>query len=102
MEMKKSIIDHLIICENMNIFFKKMTIDSINAFTKYQKKGNELCIKKSDHHLIVGYFELKLNLFSKHRDERIELFNFNDANGWRMFKKFTSEKRCLRVLKVGS
>ena len=95
---EKSIIDYLIICENMNLFFRKMKIDSVNAFTKYQKKGKEIFVKKSDHHLIVGYFELKSNLFSKHTDERIELFNFNDAEGWIKFKKYTSGNMYLVIM----
>ena len=38
---ERSIIDYLIICENMQLYFKGMKIDKVNAFAKFGKKRME-------------------------------------------------------------
>ena len=83
---EKSVIDYLIICEEMEEYLEEMIIDDDRTMvlTKYNKKG----MKTSDHNVMIGHFNLKFDrkVFGK----RIELFNFKNKDNQEAFKIETS------------
>ena len=79
---KGSIIDYFIICEGLLKYFVKMKIDSDNALSKYSKVKSQIKITKSDHHLLICSFNLRVNKNIENKQQRIEKFNFNDPSGW--------------------
>ena len=88
---EKSVIDYLIICEEMKEYLEEMIIDDDRTMvlTKYNKKS----IKTSDHNVMIGHFNLKFDrkVFGK----RIELFNFKNRINQEAFKIETNRTTTL-------
>ena len=53
---EESIIDYIIVCQEMFMFLKSMKIDENNVLTSYSRKK----ITPSDHRLLIGNFNFPL------------------------------------------
>ena len=94
---EKSIIDFLIICENMKTTFEQMKIDEerTHVLTKYCTTKGFQSKTESDHNLIFAKFNIK---FSKppYKVKR-EIFNFKNPECQKKFKEVTD-----RTVKLSS
>ena len=90
---EESIIDYLILCEDMYAYLESMVIDQVNVHTRYiKKKNNDIKTVPSDHFPIFGKFNIKWNSKQNLRSQRRTIFNFKNKEGLRKFKQLTSEK----------
>ena len=89
--LEESIIDFLIISEDMFEHMVEMLVDEerIYSVAKYQKTRHGLKITEPDHHMLIGKFDFDINMMKK-KDERKEVFMFNDPEGQKIFKTLTS------------
>ena len=46
---ERSVIDYIIICQDLYLYYESMKIDSNNALSYYKQKKKEVKISKSDH-----------------------------------------------------
>ena len=97
---EKSIIDYVLICQDLYFYFKKMKIDAVNSLRKYSKLGNKSVVTKSDHHLIICQFRKMISIGpEKNSNDRTTSFNFNDPEGWQKFKNLTSGNVLTKCIK---
>ena len=97
---EKSIIDYVLICQDMYFYFEKMKIDPVNSLRKYSKIRNKGVVTRSDHHLIISQFKKIFSLKpEKQLNERTEFFNFNDPEGCKIFKNLTSGNILTKCIK---
>jgi len=85
---EEAVLDHFIVCKE---FFKnvtRMVIDENGAYalTKYtNSKGDETCIKESDHRTMFLELDLAWNTSTNRKDERIEIFNYKNTEDFATF-----------------
>ena len=97
---ERSIIDFIFVCQEMHLYFEKMKIDSINALRKYSKKGDQVSVKKSDHHLLISHFNVKWSQRQKFTTmKRSKQFNFRSDEGWKTYKYLTSSNQLTNCIK---
>ena len=88
---EESILDYVIICQEMHRFISSMKIDKNNALCRYSKRNKEIVIKKSDHHLIRCEFSFIWNSKITHKNSsRQNIFNFKNSEGLQKYKNMTS------------
>ena len=88
---EKSIIDFLIVCEELFSHMVEMKIDEENIYSveSYNKKGGKVVVTLTDHNMIIGKFDIKVN--RKEINVRREVFNYKDEEGQKMFRELTSK-----------
>ena len=93
---EKSVLDYLIISDGMCEFISKMVVDEdkIDVLTKYVGRKGLCKLVKSDHNMLIGYFNLT---FTKElKNKRIEVFNFKNPLMQERFLQETSGDRLVR------
>ena len=89
-KIEESIIDYLIVCENMFSFLESMIIDQSNIHSRYIRRNNQVKVIPSDHIPIIGHFKLKWNPNMILNSKRRSIFNFKNKAGISKFKQLTS------------
>ena len=100
---EKSIIDFMIICEDLYEYFEKMKIEANNVLCKYAKSKTRPVVTRSDHNLLIGSFQMKWVKGSQKNHTRREIFNYNDTEGWKKFKYLTTDdtlSKCIKGLNI--
>ena len=87
---EESVIDFFVVCHRVLPFVKKMVIDESKKFILTNYHGAKSKGKAIDSDHFTEYVELDLK-FSSEKPERIEYFNFKDADSQEVFRKSTSE-----------
>ena len=87
---ERAILDFLLICDEMELYFENLLIDEERKFTPFRcirtKKGNKIVY--SDHNMMISNFSIH---HSKAKPRRIEFFDFKEENGQRMFFNITDK-----------
>ena len=98
---EESIIDHVIISEDIQNELKSMYIDEerINVLTKIVKTKNGVKKQLSDHNPIICHFDIKWN--KKVKKPRMELFNLKNKECQEKFKVLTSQTGILSSSLLG-
>ena len=92
---EENIIDFVIVCDEMEDMISNVVIDEDknHVLTRHTKTKNGVKIKESDHMSIIT--EVKLAWDKSRNTEKIEMYNFKDAEGLTKFKKMTSQDNFL-------
>ena len=92
---EESIIDHLIISEDLKDFLEKLLVDEEreHELTKVMKNKGRNNTVLSDHNPMISNFTLKWN--RKKKSKKIEMFNLKNNDGQSKFKNFTNTGICL-------
>ena len=93
---EKSILDFFIVCKSFFRLIKNMKVDEEKKFSlcSYSTRNGETNVKKSDHNLI--YLEVNREWKTFVKKKRIEIFNFNDDDGFKKFFTETDDNPALR------
>ena len=97
--LEQSIIDFLIVCPTMFSSLQNMKIDDNNKMRRYIRRKQNITIIQSDHKLIVGIFNQHWKNKKTEFENRVNIFNFNNKNGWSTYKKSTSKDTLFRCFK---
>ena len=92
---EESIIDFVLVCEGMEEIISEVLIDEEKKYvlTRYTKTKNGFNKKESDHNTIITYIKSHWN--KKKNISRVEMYNFKDPYGLKMFKEMTSNDKFL-------
>ena len=92
---EESIIDFVIVCDNMEEIISDVRIDEERTFvlTSYRKTKNGTKVIESDHHSIITNIKSTWNM--KLNTKRTEIYNFKDKDSLRKFKEMTSRDKFL-------
>ena len=88
---EKSVIDFLIVCEELFQYLKEMIVDEqskypVESIVKY---GSRAKVTKTDHNMVIGMFDMKV--LHQNSEPRREIFKYNDVEGMKRFKELTSK-----------
>ena len=88
-KVQKSVLDFFVICHRVLPFLNKMFIDEskTHILTNYQNIRNGGKVIDSDH--FTQYMDLNLKIETV-KPERIEMFNFKNEEGQKLFKEITT------------
>ena len=88
---EQSVIDFMLVCEEMFSYMEKMTVDEKKNFSveSYSKAGNQMKVTKTDHKMMIGKFDLKVQ--QKITQSRREIFKYKDVERQKRFKELTSQ-----------
>ena len=88
-KVQKSVLDFFVICHRVLPFLNKMVIDEskTHILTNYQNIRNGGKVIDSDH--FTQYMDLNLKIETV-KPERIEMFNFKNEEGQKLFKEITT------------
>ena len=88
---EKSIIDFLIVCEELFSLMIEMKVDEEKKYPieSYSKTTTQVKISQTDHNMVIGKFNLKVHQMKD--KSRREIFKYNDIDGQKRFKEFTSQ-----------
>ena len=75
---EKSVIDFLIVCEELFAYMIEMKIDEekLHSIESYSKKGGKTVLTPSDLNMIIGKFYMKIG--KKETEVRKEIFDYKD------------------------
>ena len=99
---EESILDFLIVCEEMSNFFQSMKIDPSCVLTRYMKSKGKIKIIPSDHFPLFAQFKLRWNSNVKPPNNQSTIFNFNDKKGLQQFKNMTNGNILSSVFQNGN
>ena len=87
--LEESILDVFVACDKVTPYATRMVIDEkrVNALTNYSTVKEKGRITESDHNPIFLYLDL---LFSKIKNERLEIYQFKNTESQQIFKSLTS------------
>ena len=85
---EKSVLDYLIVCQDMYTLLDSVKIDEERALTlsRYVNKSGNTIVTKSDHNIIQGKFDLKWCRQNHMKNHRTEIFDFKNTEGIQKFK----------------
>ena len=88
---EESIIDFVIVCEDMEDMIRKVTIDEErkHILTRHTKTKYGVKVKESDHHTIITEISVKWN--KKKNMKTVEIYNLKDKEGLKKFKDMTNK-----------
>ena len=88
---EKSIIDFLVVCEELFAHMTEMMIDENNKYPieSHRKIGSSVKVTKTDHNMLIGTFGLKT--LKEAKETRKEIFKYNDEEGKKKFYEMTSQ-----------
>ena len=89
-QIQESIIDFYVVCKRLLPYVTEMVIDSKGEFTitNYTGAKNGRRAVNSDHVTLI--LKMNLNILPQ-KPHRVELFDFQNEDGQKMFKRKTSE-----------
>ena len=89
----------LINCEELFSHMVEMKIDEENMYSieSYTKKGGRVAVTPTDHNMLIGKFDLKVN--KKETEVRKDIFIYKDEEGQKKFRELTSEATLKYVFK---
>ena len=95
---EKSIIDFIIVCDQLATFLHKMIIDEkrANVLTKYTSSKGVRSKSESDHNLIYAEFNLKFSICRA--TVRREMFDFKNTESQKTFTELTNNSEKLRTI----
>ena len=95
---ERSILDFVLVCENMFAYFQSMMIDESRdlTLTKFINSAGNRVKKVSDHNVIHATFKLRVKRNKK--SPRIEMFDFKNADSQKIFLELTENSQKLRNL----
>ena len=90
--LEESILDYVIVCQEMFSYLSSMVIDEARTFvlTKYAKIRGKTVITQSDHNPIICQFNYLWSDNVQNGEQRREIFNYKDPEGLIKFKQLTS------------
>ena len=90
---EESIIEFVLVCEGMEEIISEVLIDEEKKYvpTRYTKTKNGFNKKESDHNTIITYIKSHWN--KKKNISSVEMYNFKDPDGLKMFKEMTSNDK---------
>ena len=90
---EKAVLDYIIVCDNLLKHVDSMVVDEerCDVLTKYASKTGKGKVVASDHNLLTCAFNIVYT--PKISDERLEVFNFKNNAGQKLFFKETSGVR---------
>ena len=90
---ERSILDYLLTCEVLNGYLEKMFIDDAQIFslTKYASTKGIQKIVKSDHNLMVAFFNIQFQI-SNVKKPRREVFNLKNRECQQIFTEVSKSK----------
>ena len=99
---EKSVIDYLILCEEMFSYLSSMKIDEARLYvlTKYSKVRGKTVMTQSDHNPIIARFNCLWNSDMTQGKQRTEIFNFKDPEGIMKYNQLTSSDTLLSCLRA--
>ncbi len=88
---EKSVLDYVIICDQMKVHLTKMVIDEsrVDVLTKYAGKKGMGKIVSSDHNMISAHFNI--DFVKKLKNQRYEVFQFKDTESQKLYLEETSK-----------
>ena len=91
-KIERSVLDFFVVCERVLPFVVKMHIDESKKFilTNYASAKNGGQAKDTDH--FTQYLDLNLKV-EREKPERIEIYDFKNIDGQKMFKKLTTDTK---------
>ena len=89
-KIEESILDYLVVCQDMFQYLENMLIDKNSIHTRYVKNQNIMKAIPSDHIPIFGKFNIKWNSHIKQEKRRNIIHNFRDNEGLAKYKSLTS------------
>ena len=95
---EEAVLDHFIVCKEMFKLIKSMLVDEIGKYslTKYtNKSGDKTCAKESDHRTIIVELDIKWNSSTLTKEERIQVFNYKNSEGFKKFVHHTEKNHAL-------
>ena len=94
-------IDYVILCQDMFSYLTNMIIDEARAhvLTKYTKKKSKVVLTESDHNPIICHFSQSWSDCGIEKNQRYEIFQFNDAEGVQKFNAMTSSSALSNCIK---
>ena len=98
---EKAVLDYFIVCDRMLKHVSKLDIDEkrVDVLTKYVgKKGNPKLVK-SDHNLLVAYFDIHYE--KEVKSPRIEFFDFKNVEAQELFFTETSQNKLSKCFRDG-
>ena len=100
---EKSVLDYLIVCQDMYTLLDSVKIDDKRALTlsRYLNKSGNTIVTKSDHNIIQAKFDLKWCRQKHMKNVRTEVFNFKNTDGIQKFKELTSGSTLSSCFKGG-
>ena len=89
--LESSIIDFLIVCEELFYHMDDMKVDDQKKYPieSFTKNGTGVKVTSSDHNMLIGTFDFKID--EKILEQRKEIFNYNNVDGQKRFKELTSK-----------
>ena len=93
---EESVLDFFIVCKNFFKLVKKMKVDEEKQYSlcSFSTRRGVTSIKNSDHNLI--YLEIDRKWKTSEKKARIEIFNYNDEEGFDKFRKETEDNPVLK------
>ena len=93
---EESVIDFFIVCKNFFKLVKKMKVDEEKSYSlcSFSTRRGVTNVKNSDHNII--YLEVDRKWTSLVKNIRLEIFNYNDEEGFTKFQKETENNTALR------
>ena len=100
---ERSVIDYIIVCEEMYSFLVSMKVDESRSFalSNFNKKNGLTNITKSDHNVLEANFNLSWEKSKYLKENRKAIFNFKDESGIKKFKELTSGNSLSSCFKNG-
>ena len=88
---EKSVIDYLVVCEELFSHMIEMTVDENNKYPIecHRKNGGKIKVTKTDHNMLAGTFGLKT--LKDVKEIRREVFKYDDEEGMKKFREMTSK-----------
>ena len=88
---EKSVIDYLVVCEELFSHMIEMTVDENNKYPIecHRKYGGKIKVTKTDHNMLAGTFGLKT--LKDVKEIRREVFKYDDEEGMKKFREMTSK-----------
>ena len=94
---EKSIIDYILVCENLSNYLEQMLIDEERHFplTKYATSKGVKKLVKSDHNILYAQFSLTYTSINW-KKSRKEIFNLKNQDCQEKFNEVTSNSQMLK------
>ena len=92
---EESIIDFVIVCDEMQEMISKVLIDEYrkHVLVRHMKTKHGIKVKESDHNSIVT--EIKVKLDKSKNVKQVEMYNLKDPEGLKKFKEMTTHDKFL-------
>ena len=94
---EESIIDHLIISDDLKDIFENLIIDEErkHVLTKISKTKAGIITKESDHNVLISKFKFKWN--KRSLQKRVELYNLKNVDCQKKFKEVTNNSNLANI-----